>query len=83
VGECCFQIGTIQYFGVSPSTIRVDVRVGRELASCYGVNLAFAALALLAFFANCKGRALVTADLFRDSGQKVHSKAESHFRVSG
>jgi hypothetical protein len=40
--EVCCQNGTAQYFRVKTELICIDVRAGRELASCCGVNLAFA-----------------------------------------
>ena len=80
-----FQNGTRQYFGAGPATIRVDVRPGRELASCYGVKLAFAGLAFLAFFANCKSRAL-PQEIFSETQAKKSFKSGVSFqslRVKG
>ncbi len=41
--EYSSQNGQRKYFGVSPCTLRLDVRAGKAFASCCGVNLAFAA----------------------------------------
>ena len=36
---CFSQNGARQYFRVKPKSIRVDVRIAEDSASCYGVNL--------------------------------------------